>query len=200
VKIFGTGWIDGAAPSRLRRRLAAAVAVVPLTAGVVALSVVAPHGSVRHAAAPPAPSPPEGQTIACAAPVGNPHCGSYLADLARRAPVPAIRLGEADKLRERIDSVMPPRREGPCEYTGDSGDACTVDISPPTAGQVRAALEKAGYPAAVIRTARPDDPAPAGSLLLAVPAGAECVLLFDDGDYSQSWTAGRLPGGECLAP
>jgi hypothetical protein len=96
--------------------------------------------------------------------------------------------------------MMPSRREGPCEYIDESGDVCWVEILPPSGGQVRAALEKAGYPAAVVRTVRPDDPAPAGSLFVAVPAGAECVLLFDDGDNPQSWTAGQLPGGTCLAP
>lgn len=143
---------------------------------------------------------PEGQGAMCIESMSNPHCGRFLADLTRRAPVPANRREGAEQLRERIDSVMPPGREGPCEYLDESGDACSMETFPPTAGQVRAALKKAGYATVVVRTARPEDPAPAGSLVVAVPAGAECVLLFADGDGSQSWITGQLPGGTCLTP
>lgn len=136
----------------------------------------------------------------CVESLVDPHCDRYITDLARRLPVPAVRRRDVDKLRERIDSIIPPGREGPCEYIDESGDACSVKILPPTAGQVRAALERAGHSMAVIRTARPDDPAPAGALFLALPTGTECVLLFADGAGSQSWTAGRLPGNTCLSP
>ena len=212
MKAINTGRFGGATSSSQRRGRAAAVAVALLTAGGVTLSVLASHGSDGDAAAIPARSPtvgstapavaalPEGQAVACAESVDKPHCGRYIADLDRRVPVQAIRGREADNLRERIDSLMPPGREGPCEYIDESGDTCSMELLPPTAGQVRAALDKAGYPTAVIRTARPDDPAPAGSLLLAVPTSTECVLLFDGGDNSQSWTAGQLPDGTCLAP
>jgi hypothetical protein len=211
VKAIDAGGFDGATSSGQRRGLAAAVAVALLAAGVVGLSVVVLHGSDGDAAALPSPGPtsrstapavaalPEDQAVGCVESVSSPHCDRYVADLGRRVPVPAIRRGEADKLRERVESKMPPGREGPCEYIDESGDVCSVEIFPPTVGQVRAALKKAGYSTTVIRTARPDDPAPAGSLLVAVPAGAECVLLFTDGDNSQSWVAGQLPDGACLA-
>ncbi|MEU4217979.1 hypothetical protein [Actinoplanes sp. NPDC026623] len=212
MNAIDTGRVDGATSSSPRRRLVAAVAIGLLTAGAVTVPIVASHGSDEDAAAPPTRSPtpsstagavagsPGNQGIMCVESMVNPHCDRYIADLARRVPVPAIRRTDADKLRGRIDSIIPPGREGPCEYIDESGDACSVEILPPTAGQVRAALEKAGYSTAVIRTARPDDPAPAGSLLLAVPAGAECVLLFADGEGSQSWTAGQLPDSTCLSP
>jgi hypothetical protein len=212
VNAIDTGRVDGAPSSSLRRRLVAVAAVGLLAAGVVTVTMVASHGSGRYAAvsstesgsatptAEAVAAMPEGQGAMCIESMSNPHCGRFLADLARRAPVPANRRGDAEQLRERIDSVMPPGREGPCEYLDDSGDACSMETFPPTAGQVRAALKKAGYATVVIRTARPDDPAPAGSLLVAVPAGAECVLLFADGDGSQSWTTGQLPGGTCLSP
>jgi hypothetical protein len=194
------------------RGLAAAIAVALLITGVVATWIVASHGSGVDTAAPSAGSrtssppaeaataSPPAQGTHCFESMDNPHCDRYLADLARRVPVQAIRGAEADKQRERIDAMMPPDRHGPCEYIDEPGGACSVETLPPTAGQVRAALGKAGYPTAVIRTARPDDPAPAGSLLLAVPAGRECVLLFAEGGRSHSWIAGRLPGGACLRP
>lgn len=141
---------------------------------------------------------PEGQNVLCVEAQSNPHCDRYVADLARRLPVQANRREKAERQRERIDAMMPPGREGPCEYD-ESSETCSVEVQPPTAGQVRRVLAKAGYPAAVIRTARPADPAPLGSLLLAVPAGTACVFLFHDGDDSQSWTAGQLPDGTCLA-
>ena len=95
---------------------------------------------------------------------------------------------------------MPPDRHGPCERIDEFSDACSVEILPPSVRQVRTALGKAGHRTAVIRTARSDDPAPVGSVLVAVPTGRECILLFAEGGASRSWVAGRLPGGRCLDP
>src|SRR5690349_22941653 len=99
---------------------------------------------------------PEEQTFMCVESVREPHCDRYVADLSRRGPVPAHRRRAADKARDRIEAAMPPGRDGPCEYD-ESSETCSMDILPPTARQVRVALRKAGYSAAVIRIARPDD-------------------------------------------
>jgi hypothetical protein len=60
------------------------------------------------------------------------------------------------------------------------------------------ALTKAGFTTTVIRTARADDPAPAGSLLIAIDVDNACAVRYDDGNGPQWWTAGHLTDGTCL--
>jgi hypothetical protein len=76
---------------------------------------------------------------------------------------------------------------------------CSAAMLPPTVDQARRALSAAGLTQLAIRTARAHDPAPAGSLLIAVPAGRACVLVFHAGSDMQSAVAGRLPDGTCLS-
>jgi hypothetical protein len=71
-------------------------------------------------------------------------------------------------------------------------------VSPPSSSEVRQALTGAGYRDALVRVARPDDPAPRGSVLVAVPAGAACVVIHHNG-YPHRTVAGRLPDGSCLS-
>ena len=99
--------------------------------------------------------------------------------------------------RVRIEAAFPPDRDGSCEYD-ETEEFCSMEILAPTTTQVRLALRRAGIAAAVLRTARADDPAPVGSVLLAVPAGPACLLAYDDGDGLQQSTAGQLPEGTCL--
>ncbi|MEV4535234.1 hypothetical protein AB0J82_15525 [Asanoa sp. NPDC049518] len=65
---------------------------------------------------------------------------------------------------------------------------------------VRAALTAAGFPDAVARPARADDPAPPGTIVYAVPAGAACVLgYYDPSTGSQRLQIqGSLYQGHCL--
>jgi hypothetical protein len=65
---------------------------------------------------------------------------------------------------------------------------------------VRRALAYVGYPDAVVRLARPDDPAPAGGIVYAVPVRDACIvgyLATLKGPYSGG-AAGRYPDGTCL--
>jgi hypothetical protein len=69
----------------------------------------------------------------------------------------------------------------------------------------RASLARVGFPDAVVRIARPDDPAPAGSLLYAVRVESACVVGHIEGiprgypspDGRQD-VLGLLPGGRCV--
>jgi hypothetical protein len=69
-----------------------------------------------------------------------------------------------------------------------------------TADQVRRALLNARYADVTVRLARPDDPAPPGSLLWSVRIGPGC-LIGVDGPWSNGVRAeSALPGGHCLDP
>jgi hypothetical protein len=194
------------------RRLVMPVSVVVLAIVVATVSIgllrkalhgppVSPAG--RVVAASSAPSFPLGAVQAdetafmCIEKMASPHCARYVSDLARRSPLDASQLAAADTGRVRIEAAFPPDRDGPCEYD-ETGEFCSMEILPPTTAQVRLALRRAGIAAAVLRTARADDPAPVGSVLLAVSAGPACLLAYDDGDGLQQWTAGQLPDGACL--
>ena len=199
---------DDGTPSRWGpARLAVLLLTVFVVAAAAALAIPflratadpAPVAATTVAAPTPtaAQSAPPGDGFLCVESATEPHCDRYVADLTRRAPLDEAGQRTARAASERMDGVMPPGREGPCEFDEEL-EICSVEILPPLPGQVRQALDKAGYRTAVIRTARIGDPAPVGSLLIAVPVGRGCVLSFDDGDGAQSWTAGQLPDGSCL--
>jgi hypothetical protein len=68
-----------------------------------------------------------------------------------------------------------------------------------TVGEVRDTLTAAGFTDVTVRIARNTDPAPAGSVLYAVPVIEACLV----GSVAQQSTVqlvGRLPGGACLQP
>lgn len=207
-EIDGNPASDGARPRRLMMPVSAVVLAVVVATASIGLLRNALHGppagpsgrAVAASSAPHAPSgtaPTDGTAFMCIEKTANPHCARYVSDLARRSPLDASQRATADTGRVRIKAAFPPDREGPCEYDG-TGEFCSMEILPPTTAQVRRALRQAGITAAVLRTARADDPAPVGSVLLAVPAGPACLLAYDDGDGLQQWTAGQLPDGTCL--
>ncbi|WP_433059192.1 hypothetical protein [Dactylosporangium sp. CS-033363] len=72
--------------------------------------------------------------------------------------------------------------------------------TPADAEAIRLALERAGFPGAVVRVARDDDPAPHGTILFGVPIGTACLLGYQSagsggGGYSLQ---GHLPDGSCV--
>jgi hypothetical protein len=66
---------------------------------------------------------------------------------------------------------------------------------------VHRVLVEAGYPLAIVRLARADDPASRGSVLYAVPADKGCIVGQMTG-YGQDLARplAPLPGGQCLKP
>jgi hypothetical protein len=75
---------------------------------------------------------------------------------------------------------------------------CSSTYSPPTIDQVRRALVEAGYRDVVVRQPRADDPAPPGTVLIAVSVGPACVLAYTDGHSTPAEVRGRLPNGRCV--
>lgn len=84
----------------------------------------------------------------------------------------------------------------PCRYAPAAPTGDDVD-------RARRALAAAGFSGATVRLAGADDPAPAGALLYAVPAGDVCVLGYEQDSngpgYGSPLVVGPLPDGECLA-
>ena len=71
---------------------------------------------------------------------------------------------------------------------------------PASADEVRQRLLRAGYRLVVARTAGRNDPAPAGSIMHAIPFGTACLI-----GYQRTWdhvgadnVMGTLPDGSCL--
>ena len=125
--------------------------------------------------------------VACVVDRGDPgYCLRFARDVARRAPLTADerRLGEPEA--RQLDAVVRRAYPSPGEAPADA---------------LRAALAGAGYTGSVVRVARPDDPAPAGSVLFAVPIGAGCVVGHTDAGRGTATSAlvGQLPGGTCLS-
>jgi hypothetical protein len=74
---------------------------------------------------------------------------------------------------------------------------------PPTAADaeaIRLALERAGFPGAVARVARDNDPAPHGTILYGVPLGDACLLGYQSANSGGGgWSLqGHLPDGACV--
>lgn len=111
------------------------------------------------------------------------YCSRYVKDVARRTPITGS--PSALSSAKAIDVAMLGVRPSPGQAYVDA---------------VRGAL--AAYPGAVVRAARPDDPAPVGTVIFAVPVGADCVLGFlragSNGVGVGPGVVGHLPDGTCL--
>ncbi|MFI6763475.1 hypothetical protein ACIBF5_30560 [Micromonospora sp. NPDC050417] len=146
----------------------------------------------------PSSSAPAAIAIACVRLPDDDYCNRYVADLARRPPLTGAQRAEAEAARTRLLAALPPGAAAPASCITPNGP-CAVRGIPPTVDDVRRALAAAGHPDAVVRAAGATDPAPLGSVLLAVPVGPACVLGHVDGIGGQSTAVGRLPDGRCLA-
>jgi hypothetical protein len=136
------------------------------------------------------------------------HCSRQAADYARREPLTAEQRAQVEAASDQLDRVI-----GSAALHGDrSGATCATaggpcSIPEPTAARpgdidlLRTALAKAGMTGAVVRVAGPNDPAPRGAMLYAVPAGPGCVVGYRKGltgSGSRS-VMGHLPDRTCLS-
>ncbi|MEV6602008.1 hypothetical protein AB0M36_34920 [Actinoplanes sp. NPDC051346] len=121
-----------------------------------------------------------------------------LVDLGRRAALTNAQRSAAENESDRATQVLVASAAG--QSCPPSDDDCLAAPVPPTADTVRRALVDEGFHESVARTARVDDPTPAGSVLAALSVGPVCVLLVYDRNGQHGYIAGRLPGGGCLAP
>jgi hypothetical protein len=189
-------------------RLAAALTAVFVLAGLAAL-VVPLARAARH---PPetlssetAATPRRQYVVICA----RDDC-DRITDSLRRLPLSEAEQTAAAAALHRVTEVLPhgklrsscgppsqpildlDRRES--TRTG----RCSSTYSPPTIDQVRRAFVEAGYRDVVVRQARAHDLAPPGTVMIAVPVGAACVVAYTDGHSTPADVRGRLPNGRCV--
>lgn len=165
--------------------------------------------AVATRASTPAPLPLRDSivTLCMRIPADEDYCDRYGMDFAQRARITQAQRAEADEVHRQLTSALPRVEPGKptCIAVRATDRAvqnppCVIAFVPPSAEQVRRAVIAAGYKDAVVRTARSDDPAPAGSVLVAVEVGPACVLAYTHRITSQGTVAGRLPSGRCLGP
>jgi len=122
-------------------------------------------------------------------------CEKVASEFARRSTLDDDERHQTEQTRSAVQYLLADaemdcrRRPATCSATGPP--QLTVD-------EVRQALKTGGHQGAVVRTARADDPAPAGSIFYAVPTGPGCVLgHLGDGGGPNGIVLGTLPDGTC---
>jgi hypothetical protein len=185
--------------------------VVVLLGGVLAIAVPTvialvagePAPESRSAAPAPTPSPTVHVCGADGGPtVDNQECQRRAKDFAaRKALTEADRDAAAARLpdaRAAIDSVA--CANGGCDHSeiqprgGPAPDPVQLELS-------RRALAAAGFEDVTVRQARPDDPAPAGTVVYAAGIGPACIFIVrrTPNSAGTEQILGRLPDGHCLA-
>ncbi len=191
---------------------AAAVAVPllragPATSGAAGDGVRAGgHGAPASVPAPAAGTPAGvSLAVACAlvpasgASRGDEHCHRIAEDTFRRARLTDGQRRAGERHRDAVRRAIPVRTDTECPAVSPS-EPCGLVYVVPRADRVERALVAAGYAGTIARVARPDDPAPAGAVLYAVPVETACLLAYllpSDG-YGEVRVEGRLPDGTCL--
>jgi hypothetical protein len=162
---------------------------------LVVLGVVPALGSFSDPDPDPEPAGAASVSLSCGT-ADEPTCARMIADFARRAPLTDTERRGSEAVSDRMSQVLSSAVSAArsCE-PGDVG--CLVAPTVPSADGVRRALAAAGFELPVARLARAGDLAPEGSLV-AVNAGAGCVVLIQDRDSQGGFIGGRLPGGGCL--
>ncbi|MEU7476542.1 hypothetical protein AB0A63_11210 [Lentzea sp. NPDC042327] len=130
------------------------------------------------------------------------HCGRVAADIARRTPLTSAQRTAAEQVYNNVQRAM--SVDSRCSSAPN--DRCVVPSRRPPAtddaDRRRTALERAGFVNSVVRIARPDDPAPSGALLYAVPVAENACLVgyvtSVPGGGGGSFLGGLLPHGRCL--
>ncbi|MFD7660939.1 hypothetical protein ACFV4N_43800 [Actinosynnema sp. NPDC059797] len=170
-------------------------------AGLIAVAVLAAGGSAAPEPGDAAPTTPA--NMATCIFTGSDlsageHCGRLVADLDRRAPLTEQqRAGAREAVAEVEWAVL---SVGSCAVPGS--EACGRSAATPYAVQLVDDVAREGY-RATARFARPDDPAPTGSVLYAVEIDRHVCLVgyvrLIPRDQAGSSVAGRLPDGRCLS-
>lgn len=208
---------DGTARSRWsgRTRIIVTLMSVFVAASAAAVAVpmvrgaVGPSGTTSPVGVSAAPAPSHNAVaVICVRLRDDDYCDRYSRDVIRRLPLSEAQRADAESVRRRLIDVLPRGRDGTpsCDAPQTVGPdgvrpeiVCAVDLVPPGADEVRRALTAAGYTQAVVRQARADDPAPIGSVLVAVAVGPACILVHIHRASTQGVVGGRLPDGRCLA-
>ena len=156
---------------------------------VFALSSIAPYSVASLPSGPAA-------TIAC--PAGDPQaCERIRRDRRSRTTLDTAQTMRAQATLERVTAAIPGWIAAASSCGADG--RCTRKVSPPTAAQTERALRAAGITDLIARQATPQDPAPAGTVIVAVQTAAACVMVtLADNFAFTAEVLGPLPDGSCF--
>jgi hypothetical protein len=136
------------------------------------------------------------------------YCDRYFRDVARRSELTQPERDALAADQERAEQALrrpgwcvtpPPPLVADCARRGLTNLAEPHHPGPADVQVVRQALDEAGFTTAVVRLARPNDPAMNGSIFFVIPLGEACFVgymnsLAGGGGHS---LVGRLPNGHC---
>lgn len=131
-------------------------------------------------------------------------CQRTAEDQSRRLPLTDQQRSAGFSAQTRVNAAATQARFNRCRSATStaSESACLASShSRPVAEDVTAvaqALTAGGYLPEVVRLARPDDPAPVGSLLYAVRTDGLCVVHFYGPHGGGGFIGGTYPDGRCL--
>jgi hypothetical protein len=180
---------------------APSVAVIVFAAGWLT------YGVVTAGPAPPKDAAERPRGFSCVQVVAageemDDYCSRLATGLSRRAALDDEQRRTAEPAKTAIEQLVAGSGQDSCRDPSVSCLAATEHAdAPPAVDDVQQRLIAAGWPRAVVRIARSDDPAPRGSLIFAVPAGPVCVLghLRSRWLVDSSMVVGTLADGSCLA-
>lgn len=126
------------------------------------------------------------------------YCERIATDSVARTWLTAAEREAAQRRSESIRGVLVRQRRTECDPTSLACHFVYLAASP---DEVTRALVRAGFPDAIVRIARADDPGPAGRVLYAAPAGPACLLGYFSGSAGEMLRVeGRRADGTCLQP
>jgi hypothetical protein len=124
------------------------------------------------------------------------YCARMARDTARRTRLTEPQRESGRALHVKVRQVLIGERRTECFAPSQ---VCRLVYLPAEPDQVRKALAYLEVTGAVVRFAGTGDPAPAGRLFIAAPAGSACVLGYFSPTAGQvTRIEGHLPGGSCL--
>jgi hypothetical protein len=136
------------------------------------------------------------------------YCDRYVRDLSRRGELTQPKRDALAADQERAVQALrwpgwcvrpAPPHVADCARRGLTNLVESDHPGPADVEAVREALDEAGFTTAVVRLARPNDPAMNGSIFFAIPLSEACFVGYMKslrGGGSQS-LVGRLPNGHC---
>jgi hypothetical protein len=136
------------------------------------------------------------------------YCDRYGRDLSRRRDLTQAQRDALADDQKRAEQALSwpgwclrpaPPQVAECDRRGLTNRVESDHPGPADVEVVRKALDEAGFTTAVVRLARPDDPAVHGSIFFAIPLGDACFVGYMKTAQrgGSRNLVGRLPNGQC---
>jgi hypothetical protein len=184
------------------RRAVVAVCAFASAFAVLAVTALVIERIEPVAAPTPTPAASKPRLFACAMRAGDDadYCLRLVQDDSRRTAVTEQTRTDLSGVAHHIDKLLNPAPVCRAVQPTAGGPATQeCDRVLPEPAVLLARLDDAGYPGAVVRTARDGDPAPVESLFYAVPVRGACIVGAVTGlpERVAGRVTGTLPGGGC---